>query len=384
MIRGSSLGWAAGLVAATIVATACSSTEEPSSPSTCGTAELIVAASDYASSVVCGAPCCVKGPATSGVDLGRDPQLATSRGRVFFIARDSELLFELDPRSGRVLGRTNLHEAAAPTGVNPQDVAVAPDGSLWVALYSVPYVAIVRDGKIVERIDISRFDGDGNPQAASIRIVDVNGAPKAFVTLQRLDLKDRSGVYSKQPSQMIRIDVATRVVEATTELAGRNPFSLLEEHDGALFIAAPGSFEKNDETTAGIERFETTTGATRLVVSERALGGSPTQVAITDGCGAAIVAGPAPNVNPTAVVTFDPTTGAVSRPMSDAVLGPTPGYDLQGLAWRGNLLYVGDRRAGDRGYRVHVFERAPGTCNLQPVERALDLPERPVALRAAQ
>jgi hypothetical protein len=83
-------------------------------------------------------------------------------------------------------------------------------------------------------------------------------------------------------------------------------------------------------------------------------------------------------------VTFDPDSGAVLAPASRALLGPTPGYDLQGLAWRGNLLYVGDRRAGEKGFRVHVFERDPGTCNLHPVDRMLDLPQRPVALRAAQ
>ena len=41
-----------------------------------------------------------------------------------------------------------------------------------------------------------------------------------------------------------------------------------------------------------------------------------------------------------------------------------------------------DRAAG--GYRVHVFERDPGTCNVHESQaRAIDLPQRPVALRSA-
>jgi hypothetical protein len=102
-------------------------------------------------------------------------------------------------------------------------------------------------------------------------------------------------------------------------------------------------------------------------------------VAVSGGCGAAIVAGPEKNVNPTRVVLFDATTGAVLG----TVLGPTAGYDLQGLAWRGGALYVGDRRRGAGGYPVHVFERDGVACSLHPSPRALavaDLP--PVALRA--
>lgn len=357
-----------------------SSTEPNAGP--CGRPELLVAASDYSSSVVCGAPCCEVGPTTSGVDLGKDPQLSVSNGRAFFLARDNELVFELDAQTGRPTARFSVHEGAGAATANPHDVAAAPDGSVWVVLYGKPRIAIVKDGKIEGGIDLSAYDGDKNPQAESIRIVDVGGVAKAFVALERLDDADK--LVSKQPSQMLRIDVATRVVEATIELAGRNPFNPMEEQGGALFLGEPGNFDRIDEPFAGIERFDTKTGVTKLLVSEKDLGGSVTQLALTDGCGAAIVAGPVPNVNPTSVVTFDPSTGRVFASASAALLGPTPGYDLQGLAWRGNTLYVGDRRAGSAGYRVHVFEREPGTCNLKASDRVLDVPQRPVALRAAR
>ena len=119
-------------------------------------------------------------------------------------------------------------------------------------------------------------------------------------------------------------------------------------------------------------------GTTALLVHEADLGGSVAEVAVTDGCGAAIVAGPTPSVNPTSVVTFDPTTGKVLA----TVLGPTPGYDLQGLAWRGGALYVGDRRSGPGGYALHVLSNQ-GACSLVETPTQIILPQPPVALRAA-
>ena len=103
---------------------------------------------------------------------------------------------------------------------------------------------------------------------------------------------------------------------------------------------------------------------------------------MTDGCGAAIIAGKQRYVNPTSLVTFDPETGRVLRGAAAPLL-TTPGYDLQALAWKGDTLYVGDRRAGGTGFQVHAFEREPGTCNLHETGRAITLPQRPVAIRAA-
>jgi len=321
------------------------------------------------------------------VDLGTDPQLAMSAGRAFFLARNNDLVFELDPVCGTPTARYSVHEEGRQGSVNPHDVAVAPDGALFVVLYNVPRIAVLEGGKVTGSIDLSgaQFDTDGNPQADAIRIVPVGGVAKAFVTLERLDDLDKVNILSsKQPSMMLRIDVATRKVEEAIVLAGRNPFNTMAEHDGALFLAEPGNFDSAAEPLAGIERFDTATSTTRLLVTEQELGGSVAEVAVTDGCGVAIVGGPQKDVNPTSLVTFDPTTGKVLSSGLAAVLGPTPGYDLQGLAWRGGSLYVGDRRRSATGYRVHVFDREPGTCNLHEVPaRAFDLPQRPVALRPA-
>jgi hypothetical protein len=358
-----------------LVTASCSPQAEPAQGS--ANVELLVAASDYSSSAVCGAP----GPCRTGADLGKDPILATSNGRAFFVARDNDLVFELDPASGVPTARFSVHVDDARIA-NPHDVAAAPDGSLFVTLFNVPRIVIVKDGKLDEpSIDLSPFDADGNPEAESIRIVLVDGVAKAFVTLERLTWEPRTNqLLSKQPSQMLRIDVASRSVEAVIPLAGRNPFNPMSEAGGALFMAEPGNFDAIGEPGAGIERFDIATSTTRLVVEEKDLPGSVAEVAVTDVCGAAIIAGPEPAVNRTSLVTFDPREGRPSPP----VLGPTPGYDLQGLAWRGDRLYVGDRRASGDGYVVHVLERDGETCTLRDTGRTIELPQRPVALRPAR
>jgi hypothetical protein len=358
---------------------------EPATVPTCDGVEVLVAASDYSSSVVCGAPGCEVGPRTSSPDLGHDPALAVSNGRAFYIARDEARVFELDPACGTPLRRFSVQDEASKVPSNPQDLAASPDdGSLFVTLFNVPRIAVLRDGAAVgPGIDLSGYDPDGNPQANSIRIVRVDGTPKAFVTLQRLDDHSTPVFRSTRTSLMLRIDVATRKVEASVELAGRNPFNVMAELNGALYLAEPGNFDRADEAQAGIERFDTATSTTRLLVAERDLGGSVAEVAVTDGCGAAIVAGPS-DVNPTSLVTFDPKSGAVLGGTEARVMGPTPGFDLEALTWRGDLLYVGDRRQGSSGFRVHVFQRDRGGCALHELpNRGFDLPQRPVALRPA-
>jgi hypothetical protein len=368
--------------------------EAESAPASCTDVELLVAASDYSSSVVCGAPGCVSSTQSTGADLGKDPQLAATNGHAFFLARDFDLVFEVDPACGtpKKNGRFSVHDLApkdTATGevrpANPHDAAIAPDGTVILPLYTAGRLAFVRNGVIESSLDLSGYDGDGNPQADAIRIVDVAGQAKAFVTLERLD--DRDGLRSKQVSQMLRVDVATRTPEATIDLAGRNPFNPMAERGGLLYLAEPGNFDSDTDELAGIERFDTTTSTSQLLTRERDVGGSVAEIAIGDACGAAIVAGPEKDINPTWLVTFDPVSGKVlggapSSPRPAPILGPTPGYDLQGLAWRGNTLYVGDRRPGGSGYTVHVLEHA-GDCNLAPTSRTIALPQRPVALRPA-
>jgi hypothetical protein len=354
-----------------VVVAACSSSESGTSSGAPGSVELIVAASDYSSSQVCAAP----GGCRTGPDLGKDPMLTTSAGRAFFVARDKDLVIELDPTSAVPITRTSV-DVEGQSVANPHDVAAAKDGTLFIPLFNASRIAIVKDGQLESSaIDLASYDGDGNPEADAIRIVDVGGVEKAFVTLERLTFEGNA-LVSKQTSLMLRIDVATRTVEGTTELAGRNPFNTMSFADGALFMAEPGNFDAAKEDAAGIERFDVASSTTRLVVPEKDLDGSVAEVAVEGECGAAIVAGPEKTVNPTSVISFHARDGQPSP----AVLGPTAGYDLQGLAWRGNVLYVGDRRE----LSVHVFERDGASCSLRDTGRTIPLPQRPVALRPAK
>src|ERR1019366_7390721 len=150
----------------------------------------------------------------------------------------------------------------------------------------------------------------------------------------------------------------------------------MQSSEGILWLAEPGNFDDATEPDAGVERFDTSTSTTTLVAHEADLGGSVAEVSVSGGCGVAIVAD-ASSVNATSLALFDPTHGgAVLAPASGSPLA-TAGFDLEGLAWSGGALLVGDRRRASSGYPVHVFD---GACT--PVERAdtVFLPLPPIAV----
>ena len=349
---------AAFLLAAAGLVAACGSSRAPSAPSpeagACAPSDALWAASDYSSSAVGSLQLSGPTTATTGrVDLGADPALSVSRGDAFFVARDVDTVFALDPACGTPTQSYSVHVAAQSGSSNPQDVAVASDGSLWVPLYNVPSLLILSPaGQVTNTIDLSSYDPDGNPDASAIAIVDTPAGEKAFVALQRLD--DANGYACDQPSWMLRIDVPTATVEATIVLAGRNPFAM-ENDGGILWLADPCNFDDATETDAGIERFDTSTSTSTLVATEPDLGGSVTEVTVSSGCGVAIVASAVTNVNATSLVTFDPTSGAVLADASSSPLA-TSGFDLEGLTWVGGAVAVGDRERVSDGFPVHVFE----------------------------
>ncbi|MGH7271859.1 MAG: hypothetical protein ACREJ3_15625, partial [Polyangiaceae bacterium] len=337
--------------------------------------DAVWVASDYLSSAA-GALTLAEGTKapTFGVDLGGDPELAVSRGRAFFIARDQDLIFEVDPACGTLKPAVRAHVESSNGTSDPQDVAVASDGSLWVPLYNVPALLVLGpDGSVRRTIDLSSYDNDGNPEASAIAIVDTPGGEKAFVALQRLSPAFRS----EQPSWMLRVDVATGVVEAHVELAGRNPFGMVQQGP-LLWLAEPGNFDSAVEPLAGVERFDTSTSTTSLLAREIDLGGSVAEIAVSGRCGAAIIAD-ATSENATSLVTFDGSSGRVIAPASSSPLA-TAGFDLQGLTWAEGLLLAGDRRRVASGYPVHVFDVA-SACALSARPDSVFLPLPPVAVR---
>jgi hypothetical protein len=359
---------------AAILACGSGSGSSGAAPSACPGAAVLWAASDYSSSAVgslslAGALSSVAG----AVDLGADPALSVSGGRSFYVARDEDAVFELDG-CGVPKQRFSAHLATHSGTSDPYAVAVAHDGTLWLPLFLAADVLVLNpDGSVARTIDLSGYDSDGNPDASDVVIVDTPAGEKAFVALDRLNPYPQS----VQPSWMLRIDVPTAKVEAKIVLAGRNPFSTTQD-GSVLWLADPGNFDDATEPDAGIERFDTSTSTTALVTPEAQLGGSVAEVAVSGSCGAALVAGPAANVNPTSLVTFDATTGAPVVTASRSPLA-TAGFDLEGLSWVSGDLLVGDRRRVADGYPIHVFA-GNGACALMERTNALFVPMPPVAV----
>ena len=361
---------------ALLVFAACDGPSTPAATSACPGSAALWIATDYSSSAV--GSLSLSGAITSvvgRVDLGADPMLSVSGGRAFFVARDEDAIFELDS-CGNPIRRFTAHVASASGNSDPYAVAVARAGSRWTPLFLVPAVLVLSpDGTVLRTIDLSGYDSDGNPDASSIAIVDTPAGEKAFVTLDRLNPYPQS----VQPSWMLRIDTSSAKVEATIVLAGRNPFSVTQDGD-VLWLADPGNFDDAAEPNAGVERFDTATSTTELVAREAELGGSIAEVAVSGSCGSAIVAD-ATAVNATSLVTFDAVTGA---PIAAAAQSPfqTNGFFLQGLAWAGGELLLGDRRRAATGYPVHAFTASEGGCALTAAPDGIILPSPPVGVVA--
>ncbi len=381
-----SLSWVAAVMAVGLVSLSglagCGS-PGPGSGSSDGVGpfDAIVAVSDYTSSDV-GAIALDGGSdfPPGAVDLGLDPALSLSQGRVFFIARDIGIFFELDPSTGRALpgGRYSANDPDHAGTSNPYDVAVAPDGTLWVVRYDVPTLLILgADGSRVATIDLSSYDTDGNPQASNIRIV----GSDAYVTLQRLD----PTLVPDKPSMMLKIDTTSRKVVATLTLVGWNAFdtSQYDTAAGVFYVAESGSFASASQPNAGIEVVDVASLTSRMLVSKDALGATPAEIAVTTGCGIVIVAGDAEE-NPTSLLSFDPATGTQLQALANPILPTSSGYFLQALLWLGSdVLLVGD---GDVSMapasKLHVFDRT-GVCTLTERPATMPLPLKAIALAPA-
>ena len=311
--------------------------------------------------------------------MGGDPQLSVSGGRIFVLARDFDSVFEFDPKCGAPLGKRATGVVTGMGSSNPQDVAVTRSGDLWVPKYNVPELALLaKDGR-TRKLDLRAYDTDGNPQASAIAIDDFGSGEKAYIAAQKLD--DDDWPRSTRPSALLRFDVATETFEASLELKTRNPFGRLVFDRSRYYLASAGSFGVADEADAGVEEVDPQAFSSRLLVSERQLGGSVVQVAVHDGCGAAIIAD-ATARNRTALVSFDAKNGEVLSTFATPLFGPTEGYDLWALAWDGAELYLGDQRRGARGYPIHRFLRSQATCELVKNGDPLLVSQKPLALRS--
>jgi hypothetical protein len=384
----------------------CSGGSAPTSACAPQDYDALLSTSDYMSSEVGGISLTGAGTFKSGVDLGADPDLESSAGRFFWIAQDSGYIIEVDPQCLSAKATYDANDADHAGTTDPQDIAVAPDGSLWIVRLGVSSLLVLNpDGSRRSTIDLSGLDTrDGNPNANSIRILDPNhdgdastsatsaaasmASSRAFVSLEVLD---DPALVSTRPSKVAEIDLQSGAVLRVLELKGRNPLGLMVQEGTALYLADAGSWTQPGEMGAGIERVDTGSFTSTLLVDAGALGGHAVQVAVTPSCGVAIVAGASP-CNATSLVAFDPSSGAVSAP----ALLSTTGYDLEGLAWlNGDRLLVGDRSSAEEnsascpsartaipgGFPIHVFDRS-GACSLTERSDPIVVPQPPIAITA--
>ncbi|AKT37344.1 SMP-30/gluconolactonase/LRE family protein [Chondromyces crocatus] len=290
-----------------------------------------------------------------GLALSGDTTLSSSSRQLFVLDRSAGLVHRVTAETTQ-LDETFRAFDDTEGRANPQDVAVDAEGRLWVTRFDHPSVVVLdRRGAISARVDLEPYaDADGNPEAAAIHIADGT----AHVALEKLDAKATDAIYPPTGPGVV-LAIPTRLDGAITpiELAGRNPFGRFVEalwDPKLLAIATPGDF---GELTAGdgIDLIDTAEGKARQIISEVALGGSATDVALVGPNEAyALVAGPEDGVNPTRVVAFDPERGEVTR-----VLAKAEGYYHWGLLIVGDLLVVGDRTPGRA--RVVFFDRSTGS-----------------------
>lgn len=366
-------------------------TAKPADGAACTEHAVVAALSDYTSTTLG-----VLGPddvllRDASIDFGTDPVLRRSTGQTFFLNRFDAILIPLDGQCGVPQSKILL---SPPQKLwNPQDVACMPDGAMWVPFFGQPLLRMLpagaQDGDPgVVDLSLAGYDDDGNPNASSAVHFVVDGASKIFVSLGRLE--DKAGqrdTAPKAPGLLLRVDAATRAVDRTFELAGWNPFGQAQQVGELLLFTMAGRVDVADEANAGIELYDPARNVSRLVASERELGGSVAQVAVHGECGAAIVFGPQRDINPTELLTFRaPTAASLDAPVGDVLtrsILKTPGYDLQGLAWSGDTLYVGDRRKLQAGYAVHKYRLSGGTCDLHAAGSVI-VPQKPVAFLPTQ
>lgn len=377
----------------------CSSAPAPSPASCGGSFDALVAMSDYTSSEVGRVSLAGASQSAGGVDLGMDPTLASSAGRFFWIARDLGQIIELDPTCLHA-GRTyQTNDPGSGGSSNPYDVAVAPDGSLWIARFDVPTVLVLTpEGRRNKTIDLSSLDpADGNPNMSSIRILDpaTGGAgtmatSKAYVALEMLD----ADLQSTRLAKLARIDLESGKVEDVLTLAGQNPLSLMTQLGNQLYLADAGNWCVMNQCppgqkSAGVERVDTASFTSHLLVRGDELGGHATELAVTSDCGVVIVAGAYPST-PTSLVRFDPRTGALGTAAQRTVIPTSTTFTLAGLAWVGSdVLLVGDRGVAGGPAGVHVFDAAVNAvnavtdgCSLRERPKLIPLPMPPVGFAA--
>jgi hypothetical protein len=279
--------------------------------------------------------------------------------RLFIVGSTDGKLTQID-RRGHVLAAYDLHDPGdGAAGADPYDVAIAPDGALWVTRYSKPTMLVLEpDGTPRATVDLSSFapanGGGPSPRMSAVAIV--HGT--AYVALQRLD----GAANPTNVSQIVSIDTSTSppyVAKPFVDLPVPDPddhFTLSLDDPPKLRIACIGGPISVPPVPGAIVEIDLAeqNPVPRIVVDGRTTNTFyPAYDVSSDGYGYVIEASEATHDNATALRRLDPATGQLDAPWYSTDL-----YRLWQVAVVDDLLLVADRTASSPG--IQVFDRTDG------------------------
>lgn len=291
-----------------------------------------------------------------GFGLGSDMQLrrvvgADGRERIFTLHADSGTIVERNREGSAVAPAIPVFEKE-PSRANPLDLALAPDGALWISRHGERSILVIAADGGRSTIDLSAFaDDDGIPDMSALAIV----GDVAYVALRRLE---KGFGTTKNTSTVVAIDVRTRAVTPLLELPAKDPGAEFLRRQNELWISCIGgpltkdaSGDPAPDRNAALVRIDLAARSAKVALSAAAANGFVTAFDIADeSLGYAIVA-EFEGDNPTSVVRFDPSTGTL---LDRSPWARTTDYRLWDLALLRDkqLLLVADRNEEAPGVRI--------------------------------
>jgi hypothetical protein len=284
-------------------------------------------------------------------DLATIPGDAVGRyhdGLIYIVGRGGANLIQIyDPADGFSLVR----EFSLGSGLNPQDIAFAPDGSAYVSCYDSAVLLRVdtEAGTILDTFSTEAYaDNDGLPETAWM----LAHEGRLYITCQLLD---RGNWYAPAgPGKLLVFDLTTRQWLPAVELVGADPYTRIVPYQNAsgqtqLAVGCVGYYALFD---GGIELVDPVTGTSGgYLATEAELGGDVlTFVIVGNRMIFALVSSPSFS---TSLVWFDLADDELTT------LDQSNGYTHADLAFDGDFqLFVADRTTGASG--VRVFDAASG------------------------
>ncbi len=284
-------------------------------------------------------------PWTVSSDLATIPGDAVGRwheGLVYIVGRGGANLVQVyDPGTGFSLVR----EFSLGDGLNPQDIAFAPDGSAYVSCYDSPVLLRIDPGtgEILDTFDTSAYaDADGLPETGWMFLHE----GLLYLTCQRLD---RNNWYAPTgPGLLLVFNLADRTWSPPVALAGADPYTRIRTMTDAggrtlLAVGCVGYYALLD---GGIELVDPAAGQSEgYLLTEQELGGDVINFVFSGPQSLHVLLSSSSFA--TSIVHVD--LGGGGTTLVDA----SSGYTHADLAWDGDFqLYVADRTVGAAGIRV--------------------------------